>query len=756
MRRGRLCSLVAFITPGLIAVPLRREWVPSTSTIVAVGLLALCLVPARGQDVPVTPPPDESPVSSVSASSAPGLDANHALVVHGLVERWLREIAAAGKGGSPVPRGKVELSAFEPVPVKGATAVRVTLRQDGQALGTGYAFADTAGPAAAEKVVDLSTLTRSATASAVAGVRESLERAGAQAAEIQARAHERGDPKQALAGEGVKPVAVKALSDVAGDLLAEVEVGYGEEPIRLRVGSEPGEVYTHFVPDVHGLRLAWEGGRDEAGAAGAGQPATVWPGLMVALNKRAEESMVMLLGQARVPMREWDHVAQAGGPKLDRFRTHHVARASTALPAVVLVRGQELVPLGAADVPTIRSLSDRVAEHLRGRLVEGVGFRGTYLPSVGRYEPAVASPIESLLAGYALTRRDAARAQGTPLSPAEAKSAATVLDMATVFARREIESFKAANAFDPATASLALLTLLETPAPGADAKVRDQLGAMLVSLHRPRKGLADPQATSSATPAADRLAATPAGSPPAPDDPPLLNAPTTTLAAAALATLHAQTRDPEAGRVARDLSDTLAAGMIDGEGGGGRAAGRRVDVPALPWLALAHARLGPLLPEGDADAAIRHAERGRVLDVLADGLVERQVLRPEHDGPPDVVGGFQLVDLPPDTPPSPGWESAMVVDLLARTLQPPPQGEAAVKGEEGRRQGRLLAAGLGVRFLAQLTMQPTGAYYVRSPAEAVGGVRAALHDNSLSLTPSALTLLALLDLYDAARQLEAE
>ena len=172
--------------------------------------------------------------------------------------------------------------------------------------------------------------------------------------------------------------------------------------------------------------------------------------------------------------------------------------------------------------------------------------------------------MESLLAAYAVTRRDAARVQaGTALPEPVARSQTIMLDMASVFARREIDSAQQQSTFDPAIASLSLLTILETTAPGADTTLRDQLGAMLVSLHRRGEGLLDPQAP--VPPAGGNEG----GEGGVGDGVPMLNAPTTALAAAALATLHAQTRDPEAGRVARDLADTLAAGMVGGGGRGG-------------------------------------------------------------------------------------------------------------------------------------------------------------------------------------------
>ena len=65
---------------------------------------------------------------------------------------------------------------------------------------------------------------------------------------------------------------------------------------------------------------------------------------------------------------------------------------------------------------------------------------------------------------------------------------------------------------------------------------------------------------------------------------------------------------------------------------------------------------------------------------------------------------------------------------------------------EGEQLEWILSAGLGSRFLAQLMFDTPNCFYVRSPDDARGGVRLMLWDNRLYITPTAMALLATLEL----------
>ncbi len=63
----------------------------------------------------------------------------------------------------------------------------------------------------------------------------------------------------------------------------------------------------------------------------------------------------------------------------------------------------------------------------------------------------------------------------------------------------------------------------------------------------------------------------------------------------------------------------------------------------------------------------------------------------------------------------------------------------------------LLTCGLGARFLAQLTFDEPDCFYVRSQEDTLGAVRLALWDNRLPAAPTAVSLLAFVELEKATR-----
>ena len=132
-------------------------------------------------------------------------------------------------------------------------------------------------------------------------------------------------------------------------------------------------------------------------------------------------------------------------------------------------------------------------------------------------------------------------------------------------------------------------------------------------------------------------------------------------------------------------------------------------------------------------------------------LRDRQVSQPPAPdaGPADVVGGFELSAAPEGTPPNPDWRSAYAVAFLASALRE----EGVVPAKD--RLDWLLTCGLGARFLAQLMFDEPGCFFVRSLEDTRGGVRLALWDNRLAIPPTAVTLLAALELEETLRMFEA-
>ena len=170
---------------------------------------------------------------------------------------------------------------------------------------------------------------------------------------------------------------------------------------------------------------------------------------------------------------------------------------------------------------------------------------------------------------------------------------------------------------------------------------------------------------------------------------------------------------------------------------------------SLYWYALAHSRSAKRLAEQDASSAVSVQSRSSALARLVNTLSEQQVIEPPLLGPDDVLGGFQLYRGPAGSPPNPNWTSASLLAFLAVAMRDPGI------TEDQDPFGWLLTASLGARFVAQLMMDRPSCFYVRSLDDALDGVRLALWDNQLAIAPTAMSLLAMVELREAIEALEA-
>lgn len=116
----------------------------------------------------------------------------------------------------------------------------------------------------------------------------------------------------------------------------------------------------------------------------------------------------------------------------------------------------------------------------------------------------------------------------------------------------------------------------------------------------------------------------------------------------------------------------------------------------------------------------------------ADDLVRVQ-LKPDNCAYPELWGAINV-----RRPGLIGADSATYVETLARAAA-----LAARVGDAQRRRVYRDATKSGVRFLLQLEFSPAGCYYVRSPRDALGGIRAAPWDHRIRVDHCSGVLLAL-------------
>jgi len=154
---------------------------------------------------------------------------------------------------------------------------------------------------------------------------------------------------------------------------------------------------------------------------------------------------------------------------------------------------------------------------------------------------------------------------------------------------------------------------------------------------------------------------------------------------------------------------------------------------------LAHLRQVSLIGS-DEQASDRIDARRKGLSRLIKQLVPRQIIAPPELGSKDVIGGFALSNRPSSAPPAPDWHSAQVLALLATSMRDP-----KLMSDQDE-LGWLLTGSLTARFLGQLMMDKPSCYYVPAMDEALGGMRLSLWDNRLSISATAMSLLALTEM----------
>ncbi|MCC7205634.1 MAG: hypothetical protein IT441_11185 [Phycisphaeraceae bacterium] len=632
---------------------------------------------------------------AVPAITAPRVDWFHAQRGQRMVEAWVSHAALAATEPSTPPPADIE-----PMPVSNVLGVRVTLRWLGRTMGVGDVVLDTSDTSRLlAQTVDLTDLLHRATDKALAQVQTNLDDRNHRAA-VRAGGEDHPQP-WTLAN--IRP------------LLADVQIGYQSTAIHVAASEPEGAIYHRFAPGYHGLLLAPDASKP------AGEASLVWPATALAGNIAPTSQLMGLLSAGGISAGEVlklvPKIGRAGGPDVRRFEVLHAARYSPDQPAVVLVRGNTLLPTTSVDGPKLASMAEAMTDHLLRRQADDGGFAGTYLPSSDQFDGERPTLQDDALAAYVLARRAEYLSRFEPHGP----RSAAVLRAAQSAVRRLVTTLLPRDAgAEPAARALLVLTLVHMPDAESRKAERDQNVARLLDLQGQ-----DGQY---------RLSNQPDARP--------LNLPTQALIDAALMAVHRLNRDPVAAEAVRmnrmHLESMLTPGRI---------------VPAMPWWAMMEVdRRATGLDAGDAAATQPGGPDVDQFASLGVSMLEAQVVTQPAFGPADVVGGFD--PMPPGQDPSewaptPDWRSANVLAFLSLALRQP----GVVSADEQPRW--VLGCGLAARFLGQLMFAEQSLYYVRSPQDVLGGVRPALWDNRLSTAPTAMTLLAVTELQETLRSLES-
>lgn len=581
-------------------------------------------------------------------------------------------------------------------PVTGVFGVYVTLRDEGRVMGRGQALREDVDATVDRPgpPVQLAELLAAATVQALDQMRDKMMQ----------RAVEIGLNDPDLFKQGYLAARQRVQVDV--------QIGHNLESIVLPIDGEDAAVFATFAPGFHGLRMAGNI---------AAAPDYAWPATELSRNTTPIRLILRLLDEQGYDPDDLPLVARADGPSLQRFEVLHLVRPRPAQPMRMLTRGNMVLQQQVIDQRTIDGLAERVARYLDRLIDQQPGgrwtVRGTYQPSMERYAPQRAEPRQAALVCYALMRHARIKLDAEDGGKAITGRAQRVLELV-----EQLESSALPEPGKPKhlTAAFLLMALCESPInldPPLIA-LRDRLGNALIEMRHPDGG-------------GFRVMA---------DEDRRLPRASAAVVTAALAAWYEQTRKRErVGPIWAVLDDLMAVNADDA---------RVVD---LVWVSIALSKAGTLLAEHHPQTDQATQQLAAWKSTMAEQaalLGEQQVRGNPVLGPNDVIGGFLLTPAPPGSPPNPTWQSTMPLTIIAVSLRDPtivpPQ----------RNFGPLLTAGLGARFIGQLILTESSAFYMRDVRPALGGVRNTLWDNTLYPDCSSMALLALAELEQTLQQLE--
>lgn len=564
----------------------------------------------------------------------------------------------------------------DPIHVSGVIGVRATLRWAGRPVGQADAL-DPPGDAVGR--IDLAEAVATATLRALKAVELWLQRPAGAA------------PKRAAGAAGQT-----GLDQVAGRLRLDLQVAHSPQAIRLGSDNAAGELSKAFAPGFHGLEARRRDGELR-------WRSMVWPATALALNLRPQGQIRHLLKGVHLRHDALDAKANPEGLSWQRFEVIHVVRPAADLPVAHLVRGNRPLPPRPFTEHDLEGAAGLMARHLVGRQNSDGSFAGTFLPTTFSFQTTRASTAESALTAYALAMRHRLQLDTGGL---DAAAVDTSNDTALRRCIRRTAERIAVDQTDPPDArasALLVLTVIESPILADMKHHRDAHANWLVSRARPDGSFASSDAASA---------------------PPLAPA-AHALVSAALASLHAQTRDGQ-------LLPVLHAAR----GWFWRGTPPQRLASTLPWSHLAESRTAQTTGSGGSEQdKYAHTAAAR-LSTLLKRITNAQVMKPPLLGPPDIVGGFDPAGAG-GSHPAPDGRSGPLLAFLAAAVQDPSLSSAPNRASD------LIACRLAARFLAQLMYDEPACYYALDRRDMVGGVRPALWDNRLPLETTAMALLAL-------------
>ena len=618
------------------------------------------------------------------------MDWSHCKAAYRISQKWIKQ-------------GHVDqVSKPRPIWVSHCTGVRVTLRWLGLTMGVGEAAvelkklpgitSESTDPTTA--IADLADLTRAAVVAALKSASEKLKDQAARSA----------DP--------VPKNERMTLAKLGPRLLVDIQFAHRLEAIRLPDKTSPAAIYYSFAPGYHGLCVGRLGPDKQVLAA------RVWPATSLATNATPQNLFTRLfrkLGYADTDLPRLGHTERGGIP-LARFAVIHLVKPTSDQPVMRLERGQLILPPTPISGQTLDAMANRMTNHLKRKQLSDGHFVGTYHPTSDRWDPPEAPIADTALAAYAIGQRAALLQATDP----DAIACFEAKDMSRKAVQHLIKTLLPKGkkvARDPAAMALLLLTLVESPHLATFKPQRDAVGLYLEGLIQ-KDGTFRPMMRPGGKVA--KLSFT-----------------FRALILSALSSLYEQTRDKSLKETITKAQEQLWLNMDT------KTLASRLN--ALPWLLALETRMQKFAGAKEQAAS---ADRSKLFRELLDVVSATQVKAAPAHGPADVVGGYIRFKQPPNTPPNPDWLTTHILTFVSKAMRD----EQLIKSED--RVQWILDSGLAARFLAQLMIDEPGCFYVRSPRDAVGGLRLAMWNNKVGVAPTAMALLATIELQKTLSKLD--
>lgn len=468
---------------------------------------------------------------------------------------------------------------------------------------------------------------------------------------------------------------------------------------RLGIELEIAGQLTPLLGDSFEAAAAISPGRAGLAASIGNRMVAVFPSAMLSSNAPPADGLRAAAGKLELPPLELGELREAHHLNVYRFGVRHIFQGSASEAPIFLYRGGRIIPLSNVTTPYLIALSAAIATNLQGRAWPGDephGILGDYLPHADRYDPMIASPFSQSLAAFALARY--VETPGLPASlTAEALAFASMLvQQATIVTPAESDPLERAT-----DASMWLLA--------RSAVERAQDGRLLVvqeafaktALERAVSAIDDDGIWDRTLRPGERA-----------------------LVAYALVIESKRDDAPP------ELTQRAA-----------RAAGRlMLDIDAsqlvslMPWIGWAHLELAPEPGPLPAEVALRE---------LRDVVWRHQVRESDlGEDSQDFVGGVVFTR---GRAALPSWQTMRPMAFLATAL-----GDDRLT-TRNERSSELSSLRLSLRFLLQLTVDPPAAQLLPDAQRAMGGVKAAPWDATMSVEASALGLLVVTETLKAIK-----